>query len=80
MKNRKTNVLHDRVPAMSKAAGLPYGVAFSIVVDDGLNTALKLTLPPQEFPIDAHVRGLVAHLAYAATVDGTFPVLRKVAS
>jgi uncharacterized membrane protein YagU involved in acid resistance len=71
--------LHDRVPALSKAAGLPYGVAFSLVVDEGLNTALKLTPPPQEFPIDAHVRGLVAHVAYTATADGVFHLLRKVA-
>lgn len=71
--------LHDRVPVMSKAAGLPYGIAFSLVVDEGLNTALKLTPPPQEFPIEVHVRGLVAHVAYAAATDGTFHLLRKVA-
>ncbi|HXG93028.1 MAG TPA: DUF1440 domain-containing protein [Blastocatellia bacterium] len=72
-------VLHDRVPTLSKAAGLPFGAAFSLVVDEGLNTALKITPPPQEFPIDAHVRGLVAHLAYAASADGVFHLLRKVA-
>lgn len=71
-------VLHDRVPLMSKAAGLPYGVAFFLVVDEGLNTALKLTPPPKEFPVDAHLRGLVAHVAYAATVDGVLHLLRKV--
>jgi uncharacterized membrane protein YagU involved in acid resistance len=71
--------LHDRVPALSKASGLPFGVAFSLVVDEGLNTALKLTPPPREFPIDAHVRGLVAHLAYAATADRVFRLLRKIA-
>jgi hypothetical protein len=70
--------LHDCVPVLSKAAGLPYGVAFSLVVDEGLNTALKLTPPPQEFPVEAHVRGLVAHLAYAATLDGVFRVLKNV--
>jgi uncharacterized membrane protein YagU involved in acid resistance len=69
--------LHDRVPPLSKVEGLPYGIAFWLVVDEGLNTALKLTPPPQKFPIDAHVRGLVAHLVYAATADGTFRVLRK---
>ncbi|SRR5258707_5322278 len=69
--------LHDRVPALSKPAGLPYGVAFSLLVDEGLNTALKLTPPPQDFPIDAHVRGLVAHLAYAVTTDGVLRSLKK---
>lgn len=72
-------VLHDRVPALSKAAGLPFGIAFSLIGDEALNTLLKLTPPPQAFPIDAHVRGLVAHLTYTATADGVYYVLRKLA-
>src|SRR5262245_2971774 len=43
--------LHDRVPWLAKAGGLPYGLAFSLVVDEGLNTALRLTPPPREFPV-----------------------------
>ena len=70
--------LHDRVPALSKASGLPYGVAFSLVVDEGLNTALKLTPPPGDFPIEAHLRGLLAHLTYAATTDRTLHLLRRI--
>jgi len=29
-------VLHDRFPFVSKAAGLPYGIAFSLLVDESL--------------------------------------------
>lgn len=35
--------LHDRLPVLSTAAGLPYGLAFFLLVDEGLNTALRLT-------------------------------------
>lgn len=44
--------LHDRVPALSKAAGVPFGLAFALVGEEGLYTALKLTLPPRAFPMD----------------------------
>jgi uncharacterized membrane protein YagU involved in acid resistance len=71
-------VLHDRVPAFSKAAGLPFGIAFWIVGDELVTTAFKLTPPPQTFPIDAHVRGLAGHLAFTASADGTYRALQKV--
>jgi uncharacterized membrane protein YagU involved in acid resistance len=71
--------LHDRAPALSKAAGLPFGLGFWFVGDEVVTTAFKLTGPPRAFPIDAHLRGLVGHLAYTAAADGTYRALRRVA-
>jgi len=70
--------LHDRVPALSRAAGLPFGIVFSLIGDELMTTAMKLTPPPQAFPIDAHVRGLVAHVAYTAAADGVYHTLKRV--
>lgn len=69
--------LHDRVPALSKAAGVPFGLAFALVGDEGLNTALKLTPPPRAFPMEAHLRGFAAHVVYAVSADAVFHILRK---
>lgn len=70
--------VRNRVPGFSKAGSLPFGITFWFVGDEALNAVFKLTPPPQEFPIDAHLRGLVAHLVYAATADGVYRTLRKI--
>lgn len=69
--------LHQRVPALSKAAGLPFGLGFWLVGDEVVTTAFKITPPPQAFPIDAHLRGLAGHLAFTVSADGVYRVLRK---
>jgi hypothetical protein len=40
---------------------------------------LKATPPPQEFPVEAHLRGLATHVAFSAASDGVFHALRKIA-
>jgi hypothetical protein len=54
----------------SVARGLGFGSAFFLIVDEGLNTVLGFTPPPQEFPWQAHARGAVAHLAYGVVCEG----------
>ncbi len=71
--------LHDRVPAVSKAAGLPYATAVWALGDEGLNTALKISPPPQEFPLAVHLRGFFGHVVYVAVADGTYRLLKKAA-
>ena len=71
--------LHDRVPAFSKAGGLLYGVSVFALGDEGLNTALRISPPPRAFPLAVHLRGLVGHIVYAATCDGTYRLLKKAA-
>ena len=68
--------LHDRVPAFTKAGGLLYGISVFALGDEGLNTALRLSPPPRAFPLAVHLRGLVGHIVYAVTSDGTYRLLK----
>ncbi len=72
-------LLHDRVPALSKAAGLPFGIEFALFGDEALSAVLKLTPPPQAFPWCVHARGVAGHVAYAATADAVYRGLRRAA-
>lgn len=73
-------VLRRRAPLLSAAGGAPFGVLFFLAGDEALNTGLKLTPPPQAYPIDAHVRGLIAHLVYTAAADATIRALETVSN
>lgn len=71
------SVLRKEYPVLSKYAGLPFGVLFYLVGDVFVNTAFKVTAPPQKFPVIAHVRGLLGHIAFAAAAEGTIRLLHK---
>ncbi len=49
-------------------AGLGVATAMELFVDEGLNTALKLTAPPQQWPWEAHARGFAAHAVYGTAL------------
>jgi hypothetical protein len=63
-------LLRRRVPLLRKGLGLPFGVLFALVGDEIMNQVMGLTAPPKAWPIDAHLRGLVGHVAFAAAADG----------
>lgn len=71
-------LLRRRAPLLRKALGLPFGVLFALVGDEIMNQVMGLTAPPKAWPIDAHLRGLVGHVAYAAAAEGTFRALDSV--
>lgn len=52
----------------SKRAGFAVATAMEVFVDEGTNTVLKLTAPPQEWPWQAHARGVVAHAVYGVAL------------
>ena len=52
------------------AAGLLSGAAMSAIVDAGLTPALGFSAPNRAYPASAHVRGVVAHLAFGLAVAG----------
>jgi uncharacterized membrane protein YagU involved in acid resistance len=68
-------VLRKKYPVISKFAGAPFGALFFLIGDELINTAFKITPPPQKFPADAHVRGLAGHLAFTAAAEGTSKLL-----
>lgn len=61
--------LRRTTPWASLGFGTLYGVLFWLVVDEGANTALGLTPPPQEFPWETHARGLMGHIAYGVAAE-----------
>jgi uncharacterized membrane protein YagU involved in acid resistance len=71
------SVLRKEYPVLSKYAGLPFGVLFYLVGDVLVNTTFKVTAPPQRFPVIAHVRGLLGHIAFAAAAEGITRLLHK---
>ncbi len=72
-------ILRQRVPVLSSAAGLPFGILFTLIGDEALNTYAKLTPPPRAFPIEAHLRGLAGHIAWTSTAEGVIQLLEFVA-
>ena len=63
------------------AAGLLSGAAMSAIVDEGLTPALGFSAPNRDYPRAAHVRGVVAHLAFglavAAVSEAAWAALRR---
>jgi uncharacterized membrane protein YagU involved in acid resistance len=60
------------VRGLGIGSGLAYGVLFWAAMDEGANTALKLTAPPNRFPWQTHARGLAGHLALGAVIEIVF--------
>lgn len=61
--------LRPRTAWASLGFGTLYGLLFWLIVDEGANTVLGLTPPPQEFPWQTHGRGLAGHLLYGVTAE-----------
>lgn len=68
-------VLRDRVPGADAGAGLAFGTAFWLAVDEGGNYALGLTPGPTAFPWETHARGLAGHLVFGLSAHATLEAL-----
>jgi len=68
-------VLRHRSPAAGRASGLPFGISLAVFGNMLLLPAAGLTPPAYEFPLSSHIRGMVSHCAYGATVEGTCRLL-----
>ncbi|MEX2535610.1 MAG: hypothetical protein WD273_08425 [Trueperaceae bacterium] len=64
-------VLRPRTAWASWGFGTLYGALFFLFVDEGANTALGLTAPPQEFPWETHARGLAGHTVFGVATEAT---------
>jgi hypothetical protein len=61
--------LRPRLSAVSLAGGALFGTLVWLLIDEGANTALRLTPGPTAFPWQTHARGLAAHLAYGTVAN-----------
>jgi hypothetical protein len=58
------------------AAGVATGMAGFLLVDEAANS-LFFTPPPQAYPVESHLRGVVGHLAFGATLGVLLAVARR---
>ena len=68
--------LRDRVPVVGAGRGLAWGLALTAVEDEGLNTVTGLAARPRDYPWQAHMRSVVAHLVYGVVTDFAFRALK----
>lgn len=68
------------VPEVTGGVGLPFGVAFWLVVDETAVPVLGLSKPPNEYPVSTHIYALASHLVYGLTAEGVRRGLRKALS
>lgn len=63
------SLLRNELPVKGPARGLLYGLTLFLLQDEVLNTATGLGAKPQDYPWQAHARGLVAHLVYGVVTE-----------
>lgn len=64
-------LLRDRLPVSGVARGALYGAGLFLTQDEGLNTVTGLGAKPQDYPWQAHARGIVAHTVYGIVTELT---------
>jgi Protein of unknown function (DUF1440) len=69
-------VAAELAPEITKGAGLPYGTAFWLVVDEGMVPLLGFAKGPGEYPLSAHAYALASHLVFGATAEVVRRLLR----
>jgi putative membrane protein len=57
------------VPEVTAGAGLPFGAAFWLVVDEGAVPLLGLSKGPTAYPLSTHVYALASHFVYGLTTE-----------
>ena len=56
-------------PNVTAAAGLPFGAAFGLVVDEGAVPLLGLSAGPMAYPLSIHAYALSSHFVYGFTAE-----------
>ena len=56
-------------PKVSVGAGLPFGAAFWLVVDEGAVPLLGLSRGPAQYPLSTHAYALASHFVYGLTAE-----------
>lgn len=58
--------------------GVHYGLGLFLVEDEGVNPILGTSGGPTEYPMEAHVRGLVGHLVLGAATHASLKLMDQV--
>lgn len=70
--------LRHRVPVLTTGGGTLFGLGLFLMQDEGLNPILGTSGRPTEYPAEAHVRGLIGHLVFGATMNASLKLLDQV--
>lgn len=65
-------------PEVTTGLGLPFGVAFWMVADEGVVPLLGLSKGPTEYPVSTHAYALASHLVYGLTAEVTRRAVRNI--
>jgi Protein of unknown function (DUF1440) len=65
-------------PEVTASAGLPFGAAFWLLVDEGAVPLLGFSKGPMDYPLSTHVYALTSHFVYGLTVEVTRQIVRKI--
>jgi putative membrane protein len=67
----------ELAPAVTSAAGLPFGAAFWLVADETAVPLLGLSKGPTKYPLSTHAYAFASHLVYGLTTEVVRRTLRK---
>ena len=65
------------VPEVTAGAGLPFGTAVWLLVDEGAVPLLHLSKGPTEYPLSTHLYALASHFVYGVTTEVVRRTLRR---
>lgn len=68
-----------RVARADWGQGVLFGLVFWMTFDELFTVATGVARPPQDYPWQAHARGLVGHIAFGIVADSTLDILDRVA-
>jgi uncharacterized membrane protein YagU involved in acid resistance len=71
------SIVQDRLPSSGAARGALYGLTIFLTQDEALNAATGLSGRPQDYPWQAHARGLIAHLVYGIVTDAVVTIAKE---
>jgi len=67
----------ELAPHLTAGAGIPFGTAVWLLVDETAVPLLGLSKGPTEYPLSTHIYALASHFVYGLTTDITRRVLRR---
>lgn len=70
-------IYRDKLPLSGAARGALYGLTIFLTHDEAVNAMTGLSGRPQDYPWQAHARGLITHLVYGVVTDAATSVLKK---